>query len=428
MKSHHKLRERFHFFAAVLALVAPAVAAHAQEKVTLTFTRAGDSATVSKIFDPMVAAFEKTHPNITIKSIPMGFDEANKRFPTMAATGTLPDVMLPPDSLSASLGLKGAFLDLEGKLSEDLVKDTPPSMWNAPCATADGKRIGLPANAGGLVLWYNADIFKKAGLDPDNPPKTWDEFVAAAKAIKEKTDVKGALGLNGFARNDIDDMFAAVTASRSDGQWYWNNDTKSVRVSEASAEALDFVHMLVADGLTEPNVDAYNRADTRKLLRDGEVAMTFDGPWVIGALKGQGDLSSPDSPYRTARFPGTNGPDWTALNISCWNIAKTTKHPEEAVQFMEFLANPENTLTHAQSYGVVPTRLSVLQNEAFSGQPWNALAAAAAGNTVPPKPGVENLSLVEKDIPGMIQSVILGKASGMEALKTLASEKGWPTE
>jgi multiple sugar transport system substrate-binding protein len=424
MPQHSKLRLWSASCLAALAIALPLRVAQAEE-ITLTFSRAGDSATVAKVFDPMIKAFEEANPNVKIKSIPMGFDEANKRYPTMVATGTLPDVTLPPDSLSASLGQKGAFLVLDGKLNKEMVADIPKSMWTAPCASADGKTFGVPANAGALVLWYNANLFKKAGLDPDKPPKTWDEFVTYAKAIKEKTDVKGALGLNGFARNDIDDMFAATLASRSGGQWYWSDKTKSVRVDKAVAEDLDFLRSLVAQGLTQPNVDAYNRADTRKLLRDGAVAMTFDGPWLIGSLKGTVDPNSPQSPYRTALLPATKEPA-SSLNLSCWNVSKNTKHPELAIKLVEFLSSAKNTLAHAQGYGVIPVRNTVLKSDAFAKQPWQALALAASGDTVPAKPGVEDLSLVEKVIPGMIQSVLLGKASGMEALKSLAEKQNWP--
>lgn len=408
----------------VLGFGLPFGTAQAQNApITLTFSRAGDSATVSKVFDPMIKAFEDANPNVKVKSIPMGFDEANKRFPTMTATGTLPDVTLPPDSLSASLGQKGAFLQLDGKLTKTMVDDIPKDMWTAPCASDNGVTFGVPANAGALVLWYSVELFQKAGLDPAKPPKTWEEFVTYAKAIKEKTDVKGALGLNGFARNDIDDMFAATLASRSGGQWYWDSKTKSVKVNDATAENLDFLRSLVAQGLTQPNVDAYNRADTRKLLRDGIVAMTFDGPWMIGSLTS--DPTLPNSPYRAALLPATKS-QASSLNLSCWNISKTTKHPELAIKLVEFLSTAENTLAHAKGYGVVPVRISVLKSDAMAGQPWNALATAAVGSTVPAKPGVEDLSMVEKVIPGMIQSVLLGKATGKEALTSLAQKQGWP--
>jgi multiple sugar transport system substrate-binding protein len=402
-------------------LATPSVA---QQKVTLTFVRAGDSATVAKVFDPMLRAFEADNPGVTIKSIPMGFDEANRRFPLMAATGELPDVVAPPESLSATLGADGAFLPLKDRLSKELVDDVPKDMWSFPCAAPTGELVGVPANAGGTVLWYNANVFKAAGLDPDKPPQTWDEFIAAARQIEEKTDSDG-LGLNGFARNDIMDTYQAIVGSRS-GEWYWDDKTKAVKVNAANADALDFLGKLVKDGLTQSSVESYNRADTRSLLRDGKVAMTFDGPWAIGVLnKAVPDVTAASSPYRTTRMPGMKEPGGTSLSISCYNVSATTKQPEMAIKLVEFLSQPKNMLTHAQGYGVLPVRTSVLRSDTFAGQPWKALAEAAANKTFPAKPAIKELSLVENSIPSAIQSVLLGKATGKDALAKLAKQEGW---
>lgn len=397
----------------------------AQEETTLTFVRAGDSATVAEVFDPMLRAFEQANPGVTIQSIPMGFDEANRRFPLMAATGEMPDVVAPPESLSATLGAQGAFLSLDGLLSDELVSDIPQSLWEFPCSAPTGEIVGVPANAGGTVLWYNTDVFEAAGLDPDSPPRTSDELVAAAQAIEDNTDADG-IGLNGFARNDMMDTFAAIVGSHY-GEWYWDPETESVKVNEATIGAADFLGMLVADGLTQSSVESYNRADTRSLLRDGSVGMTFDGPWAIGVLNAAvDDITSPDSPYRTTRVPGPDGPDATAMSLSCYNIAATTEHQDLAIALVEFLSNPENMLRHAEGYGVMPVRNSVLSDETFQVQPWSGLAAAVANTSFAAKPAIEELTLVENDIPGAIQSVLLDRATGEEAMNTLADSQGWP--
>jgi len=49
--------------------------------------------------------------------------------------------------------------------------------------TADGKMLSMPFNSSTPVLYYNVEMFKKAGLDPANPPKTWPEVEAAAKKL-----------------------------------------------------------------------------------------------------------------------------------------------------------------------------------------------------------------------------------------------------
>jgi ABC-type glycerol-3-phosphate transport system substrate-binding protein len=408
---------------ALAGLANMAAPAQAQPKITLTFVRAGDSATVAKVFDPIIKAFEAENPNIKIQSIPMGFDEANRRFPLMAATGQLPDVTLPPDSLSATMGVDDAFLRLENKLSPELVKDVPAPMWKFPCAANNGKLFGVPANAGALVLWYNVKVFKAAGLDPDKPPRTWDEFIAFAKTIKEKAGVDG-YGMNGFARNDIMDLFGAFVGSRT-GTWYWDEKKNAIKVDDGVAGTLDFMRSLVAQGVTQSSIESYNRADTRSLLRDGKVGMTIDGPWAIGALKQNVPITSPESNFRSAVLPGMTAPSGTSLNVSCYNIAAKTKNPEAAIKFVEFLSKPDNMLAHAQGYGVVPVRTSVLKSSTFAGQPWKALAESAVDETYPAKPGVANLSLVETTIPNTIQSVLLDKAKGMDALKALAKSQNW---
>ena len=50
-------------------------------------------------------------------------------------------------------------------------------------STADGKLVSMPFNSSTPITWYNKDAFKKAGLDPEKPPRTWEETWAAAKKI-----------------------------------------------------------------------------------------------------------------------------------------------------------------------------------------------------------------------------------------------------
>ena len=49
-------------------------------------------------------------------------------------------------------------------------------------SSADGKLVSMPFNSSTVVFYYNKDAFKKAGLDADKPPKTWEELAAAARS------------------------------------------------------------------------------------------------------------------------------------------------------------------------------------------------------------------------------------------------------
>ncbi len=73
-------------------------------------------------------------------------------------------------------------------MSHDLTEEELGS-YAAPIlgtVTANGKVWGLPRAFSTKALYYNKDLFEAAGLDPNSPPKTWDELYSAAAAIKEK--------------------------------------------------------------------------------------------------------------------------------------------------------------------------------------------------------------------------------------------------
>ena len=57
--------------------------------------------------------------------------------------------------------------------------------------TWDGVTYGIPTNNETMALIWNADIFKRAGLDPDKPPATWDDVVAYSKQIHDKLGISG---------------------------------------------------------------------------------------------------------------------------------------------------------------------------------------------------------------------------------------------
>src|SRR3546814_7600708 len=51
--------------------------------------------------------------------------------------------------------------------------------------TTDGQMLSFPFNSSTPVMYYNKDAFKKAGLDPENPPKTWEEMAVALPKLTE---------------------------------------------------------------------------------------------------------------------------------------------------------------------------------------------------------------------------------------------------
>ncbi len=113
------------------------------------------------------------------------------------------------------------------------------------------------------------------------PPKTWDELVAAAEKVK-------ALGPDtyGFALQGKE--------IETDAYWYyalWTHggelleNGKSGIAGEAGVKAANLYKSMLDAGLTEPDPTAYNRQDIERLFKTGKVAMILSGPWLRGQIK-----------------------------------------------------------------------------------------------------------------------------------------------
>src|SRR5262245_8998328 len=166
-------------------------ATSAQDKLILDVVslRPGDSEDAFHAFDAQVTQFEEANPDIDI--VAHEYNWTGPTFAAMLAGGTLPDVFTIPYTDGKSLIEQGQLADIT-----DLVKALPYGDKFNPAVlqTAqddEGRIYGIPRQGYGIGLQYNRQLFEQAGLDPDQPPTTWDEVRSAAKAIADATGQAG---------------------------------------------------------------------------------------------------------------------------------------------------------------------------------------------------------------------------------------------
>jgi ABC-type glycerol-3-phosphate transport system substrate-binding protein len=133
--------------------------------------------------------FEKAHPDIDIVGVE--YEWTAPTFAAQLAGGSLPDVFTVPFTDSKTLLENGQLMDLTKEIDELGYTDKFNPVLLDEVTGADGKLYGFPRQAYANGLHYNRDLFEQAGLDPDQPPTTWDEVREAAKAIAEKTGKAG---------------------------------------------------------------------------------------------------------------------------------------------------------------------------------------------------------------------------------------------
>lgn len=142
-------------------------------------------------FNEDVAAFEKANPDIDVQPVNIGYDQ--KTWAAQLAGNTLPAVLAVPFTEIQSLASRKQVADITDAMRADGLQDKLNPNLLKLAQDSSGRTYGVAFQAYAVGLYYNRDLFTKAGLDPDKPPATWDEVRSAAKQIRDKT---GAIGFD----------------------------------------------------------------------------------------------------------------------------------------------------------------------------------------------------------------------------------------
>jgi multiple sugar transport system substrate-binding protein len=142
-----------------------------------------------KINDDFWAAWKQTYPNIETDAQNIDYNQLLDKLRTALLGNAAPMVV----RLQIVGGVEFASKDyFQGLKPEDIGYTTgnfwpgaiKSNMWN-------GVEYGIPTNNETMAFIWNADIFKRAGLDPEKPPATWDDVVSYSKQIRDKVGVAG---------------------------------------------------------------------------------------------------------------------------------------------------------------------------------------------------------------------------------------------
>ena len=133
---------------------------------------------------PLAKQFEKLHPDITVNVKHVQFQDINNDLARAAITGDAPDVSYIDNPNVDLFRSRGLLLNLAPMIAQSKVIDLS-KFYPAPLSAAkySDAVYGIPRGANTLALYYNADMFKAAGLDPNKPPQTWAELYADAKKL-----------------------------------------------------------------------------------------------------------------------------------------------------------------------------------------------------------------------------------------------------
>lgn len=390
-------------------------------KTTLTLWSHPNPAYVA-VQEHLVQAFEEEYPDIEIK-YEVQPQLGEKMLPAFAA-GTVADiveyygsttkfaqarVLLPvPDWVKSKKEIEGEYIS----------QSLPNRLW-------EGKYYGIPEeiNIESPGLLINLDLVKKAGLSiPESwyenyGPKTWKELMEFARKLTifdERGNIK-QIGLGIFGDGYIGAKFSSLIFQL--GGDYRDPENKVVHFD--TAEARGAIEFLRKHGEGPDRVHDIQSTGWYDAFFEGNEAMAIAAPWVAAVI----DQSYPDIKYEFFnRPPFIEGSKPYFVAEGGWGmlVAKNTKHPKEAWQYVKFTLQPENHLYWAKGVGSVPSRKD-LENDPYfqNSRLWRGVFQILPYAKEYGAYMVDTLTVMWGILPSEVSSILLGEKSTEQGLKDM---------
>lgn len=333
-------------------------------------------------YEGLIDTFNKTHSDIQVTMEVQPWDTIAQTLPSAWATGRGPDLATPnfDPNIVATYVDSESLLPIEkvgsgeGEIDVDNLFPAAISSF-----TVDDQLYAVPANVATLQLYYNKTLFAAAGITA--PPTTVEEFRDDA----EKLTGDGVYGLS-LAERETIQMWPIL-------QWLTGGDIVdadncAVIDSPESVAGLESWASLVTDGGAPVGLTG---AESDSLFSAGKAAMQLNGPWAAAGYTDAGiDLGVAPVPV------GVNGPVTLGSTVP-WAISASTKHPDEAQEFLAWWTSAEAQRQFALASGFPPVRSDMGDDPDLAKNAVVSSFAAAVPDARLYLPGVPNATQVDSE-------------------------------
>ncbi|CAH0342033.1 extracellular solute-binding protein [Rhizobium sp. CECT 9324] len=279
--------------------------------------------------------------------------------------------------------------------------------------TFEDTQWGVPVAFSTKALYWNKDLFKAAGLDPEVAPKTWAEEIAFAKQIKEKTGTAGY----GLPAKTFDNTMHQFM------HWVYTNNGKVIDGDKIVIDSPEVLAALQAyKDITPYSVEgatAYEQNEIRAIFLDGKVGMIQAGSGAAARLK-ETKINWGVAPLPLG--PAAKG-EGTLLITDSLAVFKGSGVEEKAIEFAKFITSPgpQGEYELQGGAGLTPLRPSPKVDEFVKADPsWKPFIDGIAFGG--PEPLFTDYKGFQNVVIELVQSVVTGKAEPADALKKAAGE------
>ncbi|MBE3554310.1 MAG: ABC transporter substrate-binding protein [Thermicanus sp.] len=307
---------------------------------------------LGKAVDKIVSDFNASHTDIQVEAVFQGtYDEALNKLKASLGSNSGPTLMQVYEIGSRFMIDSKAITPIQTFVDAEKFDLSQLEENILGYYTIDGQLNSMPFNTSNPILYYNKDMFKAAGLDPDKPPRTYEEVAQAAKALTKDGKYGASFAIYGWF---MEQFFANQGAELVDnGNGRDGMATKSLVNSDAGVKTLEWWKKMVDDKVMLNLGRKTN--DTKAAFVGGQVAMTLDS---TASLRGIVDAVGNKFEVGTAFLPRPQDAKDGGVIVGGASLYILNNRPEEeqkaAWEFIKFLISPAQQAQWHISTGYFP--------------------------------------------------------------------------
>ncbi len=310
----------------------------AAEPITIQFWNSWTGAD-GELLTELVDEFNETNDNgITIEMDIMPSNDMSQKLATSVGAGTAAPLLLYNTAIKFSYGKEGELMNIDGIFERTNLKKEDFDAEVLKLGEFDGTDYFIPMQASTYYFFWNKDLFEEAGLDPETPPATWDEYEEMAVKL---TDPDRNIYGSGTQYNSsyiqmcgLRNYGGEMITSNGDGTFTYN-----LADNEGYAKYLGIMAGLISNG------QGTMEGGGDDLFRAGQAGMLVSGPWLLTGVKESGIN------YGIALMPGGDAGAYNPLMGAGFTILEKASEEEKAAacKFIEwwFMGNDKTEKTAA---------------------------------------------------------------------------------
>ena len=304
--------------------------------------------------EQLVEEYNNNNEDIQVRLIFQGlYDDMKIKLINAVKTGDLPDVS------QVAIEYLDVFIDdnriepITDYISEDNKNDILSQFWNG--VTRQREIYAFPFNHSVQVLYYNKDAFEKAGLDPDKPPKTWEDVIKYGKELTKDFDGDGTIDQWGILVS-LEGVFGFTPLIRQVGGEFLNDDrSKALFNSEEGVRVMELVQKMAYEYKIMPS--NWTLFEGTSAFLQGKIAM---GPITCAGIK----FAEDNLPWELgiAPLPYIENKSVLLGGAGLVIFSKSSHRRKAAMNFISWLTNKENSIRWHEKTGYLPIRKSAMES------------------------------------------------------------------